>query len=280
MAGILYLCATPIGNLEDMTSRAQRMLAEADIIAAEDTRHTLQLLNRFNIKGRLVRYDEHSKERQGAYLLDELLSGKNIALVSDAGFPGIADPGEQLARLAIDAGVQVVPVPGANAALCALIASGLPASPFFSADFCPRAKKQAAAAGRMAVSAGYDYFVRSAAQDRTGAAGSAGGLGDRQLAAARELTKLHEEFFRGTVSQCLTWLHENKPRGEFCLVIARGLEQPQPAQEAKDPLAQVQELLARGVDKKTALAQVAKANKIPKRELYNKLISEEEGINI
>lgn len=121
MAGILYLCATPIGNLEDMTPRAQRMLAEADIIAAEDTRHTLQLLNRFNIKGRLVRYDEHSKERQGAYLLDELLSGKNIALVSDAGFPGIADPGEQLARLAIDAGVQVVPVPGANAALCALL---------------------------------------------------------------------------------------------------------------------------------------------------------------
>lgn len=177
MAGILYLCATPIGNLEDMTPRAQRMLAEADVIAAEDTRHTLQLLNRFNIKGRLVRYDEHSKERQGAYLLDELLSGKNIALVSDAGFPGIADPGEQLARLAIDAGVQVVPVPGANAALCALIASGLPASPFFSADFCPRAKKQAAAAGRMAVSAGYDYFVRSAAQDRTGAARSAGGLG-------------------------------------------------------------------------------------------------------
>ena len=104
--------------------------------------------------------------------------------------------------------------------------------------------------------------------------------GDRRLSLSRELTKLHEEFFRGTVSKCLTWLHENKPRGEFCLVIARGLEQPQPAQEAKDPLAQVQELLARGVDKKTALAQVAKANKIPKRELYNKLISEEEGINI
>ena len=123
--GILYLCATPIGNLEDMTPRAQRMLAEAVIIAAEDTRHTLQLLNRFNIKGRLVRYDEHSKERQGAYLLDELLSGKNIALVSDAGFPGIADPGEQLARLAIDAGVHQVCLPHR----------------FFSADFCPRAKK-------------------------------------------------------------------------------------------------------------------------------------------
>ena len=161
MAGILYLCATPIGNLEDMTPRAQRMLAEADIIAAEDTRHTLQLLNRFNIKGRLVRYDEHSKERQGAYLLDELLSGKNIALVSDAGFPGIADPGEQLARLAIDAGVQVVPVPGANAALCALIASGLPASPFFRRISAQEQKKQAAAAGRMAVSAGYGYLYEA-----------------------------------------------------------------------------------------------------------------------
>jgi len=177
MAGILYLCATPIGNLEDMTPRAQRMLAEADIIAAEDTRHTLQLLNRFNIKGRLVRYDEHSKERQGAYLLDELLSGKNIALVSDAGFPGIADPGEQLARLAIDAGVQVVPVPGANAALCAHCFRSACLTVFFRRISAQEQKKQAAAAGRMAVSAGYDYFVRSAAQDRTGAAGSAGGLG-------------------------------------------------------------------------------------------------------
>ena len=159
-------------------AQAQRMLAEADIIAAEDTRHTLQLLNRFNIKGRLVRYDEHSKERQGAYLLDELLSGKNIALVSDAGFPGIADPGEQLARLAIDAGVQVVPVPGANAALCALIASGLPASPFFFGGFLPKSKKTGGSSWKKwQYHAGYGYFVRSAAQDRTGAAGSAGGLG-------------------------------------------------------------------------------------------------------
>ena len=119
----------------------------------------------------------------------------------------------------------------------------------------------------MAVSAGYDYFVRSAAQDRTGAAGSAGGLGGQTDGSS-------------ACADQAAWRHENKPRGEFCLVIARGLEQPQPAQEAKDPLAQVQELLARGVDKKTALAQVAKANKIPKREFYNKLISEEEGINI
>ena len=139
--GTLYLCATPIGNLEDMTPRAIRMLREADIIAAEDTRHTLQLLNHFEIKGRLVRYDEHSKEKQGAYLLEQLLDGKNIALVSDAGFPGIADPGEALAKEAIEAGVRVVPVPGANAALCALIASGLPAYPFFFGGFLPMSRR-------------------------------------------------------------------------------------------------------------------------------------------
>lgn len=280
MAGILYLCATPIGNLEDMTPRAQRMLAEADIIAAEDTRHTLQLLNRFNIKGRLVRYDEHSKEKQGAYLLGELMDGKNVALVSDAGFPGIADPGEQLARLAIDAGVQVVPVPGANAALCALIASGLPASPFFFGGFLPKSKKN-----RREQLEEWQYIpatiilyeaphrIEQVLKEMLEI------WGDRPMAAARELTKLHEEFFRSSISQCLAWLADNKPRGEFCLVVARGSRQ-QPVQQEQDPLTQVKDLIAQGVDKKTALAQVAKANKLPKRELYNKLISEEEGINI
>lgn len=280
MAGILYLCATPIGNLEDMTPRAQRMLAEADIIAAEDTRHTLQLLNRFNIKGRLVRYDEHSKEKQGAYLLGELMDGKNVALVSDAGFPGIADPGEQLARLAIDAGVQVVPVPGANAALCALIASGLPASPFFFGGFLPKSKKnrreqleewQYIPATIILYEA--PYRIEQVLKEMLEI------WGDRPMAAARELTKLHEEFFRGSISQCLAWLADNKPRGEFCLVVARGSRQ-QPVQQEQDPLTQVKDLIAQGVDKKTALVQVAKANKLPKRELYNKLISEEEGINI
>ncbi|CAK7044813.1 16S rRNA (cytidine(1402)-2'-O)-methyltransferase [uncultured Phascolarctobacterium sp.] len=281
MAGILYLCATPIGNLEDMTPRAQRMLAEADIIAAEDTRHTLQLLNRFNIKGRLVRYDEHSKEKQGAYLLGELMDGKNVALVSDAGFPGIADPGEQLARLAIDAGVQVVPVPGANAALCALIASGLPASPFFFGGFLPKSKKN-----RREQLEEWQYIpatiilyeaphrIEQVLKEMLEI------WGDRPMAAARELTKLHEEFFRGSISQCLAWLADNKPRGEFCLVVARGARQQPVQQQEQDPLTQVKDLIAQGVDKKTALAQVAKANKLPKRELYNKLISEEEGINI
>lgn len=280
MSGILYLCATPIGNLEDMTPRAQRMLAEADLIAAEDTRHTLQLLNHFNIKGRLVRYDEHSKDKQGAYLLGELLDGKTVALVSDAGFPGIADPGEQLAKQAIDAGVKVVPVPGANAALCALIASGLSSSPFFFGGFLPKSKKnrrEQLQDWRYIPSTIVLYEAPHRVKEVLKEIKET--WGDRQMAVARELTKLHEEFFRGTVSECLEWLESNNPRGEFCLVIARGEDAPAP-QQTQEPLEQVKELLAQGIDKKTALTQVAKANKIPKRELYNQLISEEEGIDI
>lgn len=276
--GTLYLCATPIGNLEDMTPRAVRMLAEADLIAAEDTRHTLQLLNHFAIKGRLVRYDEHSKEKQGAYLLQQLLEGKNVALVSDAGFPGIADPGEALAREAIGAGVRVVPVPGANAALCALIASGLPAYPFFFGGFLPKSRRN-----RREQLEAWQYIpatiilyeaphrIEEVLKDLLDC------WGDRPLAAARELTKLHEEFYRGTVSGCLAWLADRPPRGEFCLVVGTGGGQEEPA-AAAPPLEQVRSLLEQGVDKKTALAQVAKKCKIPKRELYNQLISEEEGM--
>ncbi len=273
--GTLYLCATPIGNLEDMTPRAIRMLSEADIIAAEDTRHTRQLLNHFEIKGHLVRYDEHSKEKQGAYLLQELQEGKNVALVSDAGFPGIADPGEALAKEAIAAGIKVVPVPGANAALCALIASGLPAYPFFFGGFLPKSKRN-----RREQLAKWQYVpatvilyeaphrLEEVLQDILAC------WGDRQMAAARELTKLHEEFFRGTVSECLAWLKVQPPRGEFCLVLAPG-EQPVQEETEVDPLTEVKQLIAGGMDKKEALAKVAKARRVPKRELYNSLLNEE-----
>ena len=278
--GTLYLCATPIGNLEDMTPRAIRMLREADIIAAEDTRHTLQLLNHFEIKGRLVRYDEHSKEKQGAYLLGELLEGKNIALVSDAGFPGIADPGEALAKEAIDAGIRVVPVPGANAALCALIASGLPAYPFFFGGFLPKSRRNRKEQLELwrhipATIILYEapHRIKEVLQDILEC------WGDRPMAAARELTKLHEEFYRGTVSSCLEWLEQQAPRGEFCLVLAPGEGKPAEEGEGLDPLDEVKNLIANGTDKKTALAQVAKKHRIPKRELYNQLISEGEGIS-
>lgn len=273
--GTLYLCATPIGNLEDMTPRAIRMLSEADIIAAEDTRHTRQLLNHFEIKGRLVRYDEHSKEKQGAYLLQELQDGKNVALVSDAGFPGIADPGEALAKEAIAAGIKVVPVPGANAALCALIASGLPTYPFFFGGFLPKSRRN-----RKEQLEKWQYIpatiilyeaphrLEEVLQDILAC------WGDRQIAAARELTKLHEEFFRGTVSSCLEWLKVQPPRGEFCLVLAPGEQSAQEEAEVA-PLTEVKQLIAGGMDKKEALAKVAKARRVPKRELYNSLLQEE-----
>ena len=279
--GTLFLVATPIGNLEDMTPRAIRMLSEADIIAAEDTRHTLQLLNHFDIKGRLVRYDEHSKEKQGAYLLEQMLEGKSVALVSDAGFPGIADPGEALAKEAIDAGIRVVPVPGANAALCALIASGLPAYPFFFGGFLPKSRRNRKEQLEMwqhipATIILYEapHRIKEVLQDILEC------WGDRPMAAARELTKLHEEFYRGTVASCLEWLEEQPPRGEFCLVLAPGEGKPASEMaEELDPLDEVKQLIASGVDKKTALAQVAKKRRIPKRELYNQLISEGEGIS-
>lgn len=278
--GTLYLCATPIGNLEDMTPRALRMLQEADLIAAEDTRHTLQLLNHFDIKGRLVRYDEHSKEKQGAYLLEQLLEGKSIALVSDAGFPGIADPGEALAHDAIAQGVRVVPVPGANAALCALIASGLPTYPFFFGGFLPKSKRNRREQLELwqhipATMILYEapHRIVEVLKDILAC------WGDRPLAAARELTKLHEEFYRGTVSGCLSWLEENSPRGEFCLVLGVGDGKAATEEEQLEPLDEVRRLMAEGVDKKSALAQVAKKRKIPKRELYNQLISEGEEIN-
>lgn len=278
--GTLYLCATPIGNLEDMTPRALRMLQEADLIAAEDTRHTLQLLNHFDIKGRLVRYDEHSKEKQGAYLLEQLLEGKSIALVSDAGFPGIADPGEALAHDAIAQGVRVVPVPGANAALCALIASGLPTYPFFFGGFLPKSKRNRREQLELwqhipATMILYEapHRIVEVLKDILAC------WGDRPLAAARELTKLHEEFYRGTVSGCLSWLEENSPRGEFCLVLGAGDGKAATEEQQLEPLDEVRRLMAEGVDKKSALAQVVKKRKIPKRELYNQLISEGEEIN-
>lgn len=139
--GTLYLCATPIGNLEDMTPRAVRVLREADLIAAEDTRHTRQLLTHFGIHGQLISYHEHNKEKQGPVLLAALEEGKDIALVTDAGFPGISDPGEMIAQQAIAAGLPVVPVPGANACLTALVASGLPSTPFFFGAFLPKSRK-------------------------------------------------------------------------------------------------------------------------------------------
>ena len=277
MSGTLYLVATPIGNLGDMTPRALEILAAADLIAAEDTRRTLQLLNHFSIKGKLIHYDENNKEKQGPVLLQELLEGKNIALVTDAGFPGISDPGEAMAKLAIEKGVTVVPVPGANACLTALVASGLPSTPFFFGAFLPKSKKNRKEQLEKwknipATVVLYEapHRIVDVLEEILAA------WGDRQMAFGRELTKLHEEFWRGTVSQAIAYLKENTPRGEFVLVIAQAQEVPAEDEEEKDPLEAVKEKIAAGVPKKEALAQIAKQFKIPKRDLYNRLIQEQE----
>jgi len=277
MSGTLFLVATPIGNLGDMTPRALEILAAADLIAAEDTRRTLQLLNHFSIKGKLIHYDENNKEKQGPVLLQELLEGKNIALVTDAGFPGISDPGEAMAKLAIEQGVTVVPVPGANACLTALVASGLPSTPFFFGAFLPKSKKNRKEQLEKwknipATVVLYEapHRIVDVLEEILAA------WGDRQMAFGRELTKLHEEFWRGTVSQAIAYLKENTPRGEFVLVIAQAQEVPAEDEEEKDPLEAVKEKIAAGVPKKEALAQIAKQFKIPKRDLYNRLIQEQE----
>ena len=277
MSGTLYLVATPIGNLGDMTPRALEVLAAADLIAAEDTRRTLQLLNHFSIKGKLIHYDENNKEKQGPVLLQELLEGKNIALVTDAGFPGISDPGEAMAKLAIEKGVTVVPVPGANACLTALVASGLPSTPFFFGAFLPKSKKNRKEQLEKwknipATVVLYEapHRIVDVLEEILAA------WGDRQMAFGRELTKLHEEFWRGTVSQAIAYLKENTPRGEFVLVIAQAQEALEEDEEEKDPLEAVKEKIAAGVPKKEALAQIAKQFKIPKRDLYNRLIQEQE----
>ncbi|MCH3950746.1 MAG: 16S rRNA (cytidine(1402)-2'-O)-methyltransferase [Acidaminococcus sp.] len=271
--GTLYLCATPIGNLEDMTPRALRMLREADYIAAEDTRHTRQLLTHFEIHGTLISYHEHNKEKQGSLLLEYLRSGKNIALVSDAGFPGISDPGELIAKQCIDEGIPVVPVPGANAALTALVASGLTSTPFFFGGFLPKSKKNrrekleewAHIPATMVL-----YEAPHRIEEVLGDIETA--WGDRRMTMARELTKVHEEFFRGTVSTCRAHLAENPPRGEFVLVIEAG--ELQKSEPQGDPLDAVKALMEQGTPKKEALAQIAKAYKVPKRELYNRLLLE------
>ena len=277
MPGTLYLVATPIGNLGDMTPRAVQTLAETDLIAAEDTRRTLQLLNHFSIKGRLLHYDENNKEKQGPVLLQELLQGKNVALVTDAGFPGISDPGEAMAQLAIQNGITVVPVPGANACLTALVASGLPSTPFFFGAFLPKSKKNRKEQLEKwkqipATIVLYEapHRILEVLEEILAV------WGDRQMAFGRELTKLHEEFRRGRVSEIISYLNENPPRGEFVLVIARTEEEPPDVGKEIDPLEAVKEKIAQGVPKKEALSEIAKQFKIPKRDLYNRLIQEQE----
>ena len=276
--GTLYLCATPIGNLEDMTYRAVRVLREVPLIAAEDTRRTRQLLTHFGLSTRLTTYHEHNKGEKGPELIAWLLAGHDLACVSDAGLPGVADPGAGLAADAIAAGVDVVPVPGANAALSALIASGLDTTRFSFVGFLPRTKEKRRAC-LAEISGRRDTLIFYEAPHRLNETLGAilDALGDRPAALARELTKKFEEFRRGCLSELLAWCGENPPRGEFVIVVGGAAENAETAQAAPEDAAELaRSLIADGMAKKEAMREAAKRTGLSRRAVYQAVLAAEE----
>ncbi len=221
MSGKLYVVATPIGNLEDISARALRVLKEADLIAAEDTRHTGHLLTRFEIRKPLISYHQFSEAKRTAEFLEKFERGESIALVSDAGLPGVSDPGERLIRAAVEAGVPVEVVPGPSAPLLALAGSGFPMVPFYFGGFLPvksgqRRKVLVEAAARECTSIYFEspYRVVRMLED------AAAEIPEARLCLARELTKKFEEYRRGTAGELLAHFKAHEPRGEFCVVVA------------------------------------------------------------
>ncbi|ASI34067.1 16S rRNA (cytidine(1402)-2'-O)-methyltransferase (plasmid) [Exiguobacterium sp. N4-1P] len=265
----LYIVPTPIGNLEDMTYRAVRILQEADIIAAEDTRQTMKLCNHFEIDTKLVSYHEHNKQVSGERLLEDLLSGKQVALVSDAGMPGISDPGSDLIRLAIAADIPVVVLPGANAALTALVASGLPTEHFLYYGFLPRKKKERREAlETLRYEQGTLIFYEAPHRLKEMLGGVLEILGDRQLTLARELTKRYEEYIRGSVTEALDWASE-EVRGEFVVIVEGTTEErPSEIQQEANPLDQIERYIADGEKPNAALKRVAKERGLDRQALY------------
>ena len=275
--GTLYLSATPIGNLEDMTYRSVRILSEVDLIAAEDTRHTRKLLAHYDIHTKLTSYHEHNKEEKGPELIQHLLAGEDLACVSDAGLPGIADPGSHLVGLAIAAGIPVVPLPGANAALSALIASGLDTVFFTFVGFLPKTeKKRREMLEQLRHHTETLIFYESPHHLKKILEELVQALGDgRPAVIARELTKCYEEFRRGTLGELSAWYREHEPRGEFVLLVS-GFSGEEAASVAdvlpKEPAELYQYFLAAGKDHKDAMREAAKQLGISRRAVYQALV--------
>ncbi|MGI6065934.1 MAG: 16S rRNA (cytidine(1402)-2'-O)-methyltransferase [Bacillota bacterium] len=270
MVGKLYLVGTPIGNLEDISFRALKVLKEVDIIAAEDTRHTRKLLNHFEIKTPLTSYYEHNKRAKGEYIISLLLEGKQVALVSDAGMPGISDPGEDIVRDAVSAGVSVSVIPGPNAALAALVISGLPSARFIFEGFLPREKKERKAILNKLCTEQRTMIFYEAPHRLTKTLEDLDKyFGDRRVAVVREITKKFEEIIRGSLKELINYYTKNLPRGEFTLVVAGA---PPAAVEVPD-LNQLKEevnrLIDAGMPKKEAIKEVAHRYHIPKRTVYD-----------
>jgi len=268
MPGILYIVATPIGNLEDMTFRAVRTLKEADLIAAEDTRHSRKLLAHFGITTPLTSYYDHNQALKGERILKTLQEGRQVALISDAGTPCISDPGYQLVRDALSAGITVAPIPGACAAIAALSAAGLPTNAFTFAGFPPNKEgKRRSFLASLTSAQGTVVLYEAPHRLKATLADIATVLGERQVVVARELTKLYEECLRGTASAVREQVQDGRERGEVVLLIAPADED---SAQTEGPSAeeQIRELLAKGHTVKEAAALVAAITGLPKRELY------------
>jgi len=273
--GILYLVPTPIGNLEDMTFRAIRIMKEADWIAAEDTRNTKKLCNYFEIETPVTSYHEHNKESSGFKLIERIKEGAKVALVSDAGMPTISDPGTELVAEAIAEGLTVVPLPGANAALTALIASGILPQPFYYYGFLQRNKKEKKKELELlAKQTATIVLYESPHRLKETLSLMLEGLGDRKMVLCRELTKKYEEFIRGTVAEALAWAEEEEVRGEFVLIIEGAspdsiYEEENQWWERLSIEEHVEHYISKEqMNSKDAIKQAAKDRGMQKREVY------------
>lgn len=271
--GAIYVVPTPIGNLEDITFRALNTLKDVSIIAAEDTRNTKKLLNHFEINVPLISYHEHNKLSREEKLLERVRRGESIAIVSDAGMPAISDPGYELVRSAIEEELKVVVLPGANAALCALVGSGLSTNEFYFYGFLPRKKKdKEAELERLKYIQASLLFYESPYRIKETLLTMHKVLGNRQIAIARELTKRFEEFTRGSVEELIEWANQNEQKGEFCLVVAgNDAEEEETEIWWKDLtiMEHVNYYIHKSqLSSKEAIKQVATDRNMPKREIY------------
>lgn len=277
--GTLYLCATPIGNLEDITYRVLRTLKEVDLIAAEDTRNSIRLLNHFEIKTPMTSYHEYNKIDKAYQLVAKMREGKNIALITDAGTPGISDPGEDIVRICYEEGIPVTSLPGAAACITALTMSGLPTRRFAFEAFLPKDKKEHQAVleelktetRTIIIYEAPHHLVRTLQElhDTLG--------GDRRLTICRELTKRHEEKLQMTLADSLSYYEVNEPRGEYVLIIAgRSREEMKKEEQAGWEALSLEEHMAhyesQGIDRKEAMKRVAKDRGVRKRDIYQALL--------
>ena len=278
--GTLYLCATPIGNLEDMTFRVIKTLKEVDLIAAEDTRNTIKLLNHFEIKTPMTSYHEYNKIDKAKYLVEKMLNGTNIALVTDAGTPGISDPGEEIVKQAYQAGITVTSLPGACACITALTLSGLSTRRFSFEAFLPTDKKERKlildslkTETRTTIIYEAPHHLKSTLAELYSY------IGNRKITLCRELTKLHETVQQMTLESAMEYYNTTAPKGEYVMVIEgishRQLEEQSIQEWKKITIQEHMDIyLTQGMDKKSAMKQVAADRGIPKREVYNSLLND------